>query len=458
MVDGKKSTAERSSTTRSTSSAERTSRTRCRRSRTSIKSAHAGARGALPPRRRRHLPGARRGAPRRARTLAVRWLVEFAAPRREKTMAERLAGELVDAQSQQGGALQAQGRHLPHGAGQQGLRPLPLVASGRGRRIARRAAVGAGRSRRRTSRLAARARCAPRSPCPDRRGLGCGPRGSAARAWTVPRGTAPTSTSAARPALRQRRPPRAGSQRRGRRLGTGVVAADDPVSRAAGRSPTSDDPQRPPPPSQRERARPAARQRWPKASATAATASTSEGVAVALEAADAALGQPRVSVVPAPVRSCRSPRRPTAIVANSRPPQQHAGDQPGEPERTRPRRDARARGRLHVACHRLSVSRRAIAALATATTSLPGARAAEPPGRDAPASHRRSRRAASPRGASHCRWRTYHIDHPGETPRSTGPGKGLFSARNQPSNKSTWHASSTREDAQHRDHGAHRRR
>jgi small subunit ribosomal protein S7 len=41
---------------------------------------------------------------RRARTLAVRWLIEFARNRREKSMAERLAGELVDAQSQQGGA------------------------------------------------------------------------------------------------------------------------------------------------------------------------------------------------------------------------------------------------------------------------------------------------------------------------------------------------------------------
>jgi len=40
----------------------------------------------------------------RARTLAVRWLIEFARQRREKTMAERLAGELSDAQSQQGGA------------------------------------------------------------------------------------------------------------------------------------------------------------------------------------------------------------------------------------------------------------------------------------------------------------------------------------------------------------------
>ena len=41
---------------------------------------------------------------RRARTLAVRWLVEFARSRREKTMAQRLANELSDALSQQGGA------------------------------------------------------------------------------------------------------------------------------------------------------------------------------------------------------------------------------------------------------------------------------------------------------------------------------------------------------------------
>ncbi len=42
---------------------------------------------------------------RRARTLAVRWLVEFARSRREKSMSERLAGELGDAHSQQGGAF-----------------------------------------------------------------------------------------------------------------------------------------------------------------------------------------------------------------------------------------------------------------------------------------------------------------------------------------------------------------
>jgi small subunit ribosomal protein S7 len=43
-------------------------------------------------------------APRRARTLAVRWLVQFARARREKSMADRLAREILDALQQQGGA------------------------------------------------------------------------------------------------------------------------------------------------------------------------------------------------------------------------------------------------------------------------------------------------------------------------------------------------------------------
>ncbi|WP_205696983.1 30S ribosomal protein S7 [Conexibacter sp. SYSU D00693] len=43
--------------------------------------------------------------PRRARTLAVRWLVTFARQRRERTMAQRLANELLDAQNSQGGAF-----------------------------------------------------------------------------------------------------------------------------------------------------------------------------------------------------------------------------------------------------------------------------------------------------------------------------------------------------------------
>jgi small subunit ribosomal protein S7 len=41
---------------------------------------------------------------RRARTLALRWIVQNARERREKGMPAKLAGELVDALSQQGGA------------------------------------------------------------------------------------------------------------------------------------------------------------------------------------------------------------------------------------------------------------------------------------------------------------------------------------------------------------------
>jgi small subunit ribosomal protein S7 len=41
---------------------------------------------------------------RRARTLAVRWLVTFARERREKHMEEKLAAEILDALEQQGGA------------------------------------------------------------------------------------------------------------------------------------------------------------------------------------------------------------------------------------------------------------------------------------------------------------------------------------------------------------------
>ena len=42
---------------------------------------------------------------RRARTLALRWLVTYARDRREKNFDEKLAGELLDALNQQGGAF-----------------------------------------------------------------------------------------------------------------------------------------------------------------------------------------------------------------------------------------------------------------------------------------------------------------------------------------------------------------
>ena len=41
---------------------------------------------------------------RRARTLAVRWLIEYARARPEKSMGERLANEISDASKQQGNA------------------------------------------------------------------------------------------------------------------------------------------------------------------------------------------------------------------------------------------------------------------------------------------------------------------------------------------------------------------
>ncbi len=83
--------------------AERTGRARSRR-RGVHQGAHACTRGPLA-----RVGGATYQVPvevpgARARTLAVRWLVEFARARREKTMAQRLANELLDAQSQQGGA------------------------------------------------------------------------------------------------------------------------------------------------------------------------------------------------------------------------------------------------------------------------------------------------------------------------------------------------------------------
>ena len=104
MLDGKKSTAERIVYDALAILAERTGNDPVEALETSIK--------ALTPVlevRSRRVGGATYQVPvevpgPRARTLAVRWLVEFSRSRREKTMAQRLAMELLDAQSQQGGA------------------------------------------------------------------------------------------------------------------------------------------------------------------------------------------------------------------------------------------------------------------------------------------------------------------------------------------------------------------
>ena len=104
MLDGKKSTAERIVYDALAIIAERTGRDPVEYVEQSIK--------ILTPQlevRSRRVGGATYQVPvevpaRRARTLAVRWLVLFARQRREKSMAQRLANELMDAQSQQGGA------------------------------------------------------------------------------------------------------------------------------------------------------------------------------------------------------------------------------------------------------------------------------------------------------------------------------------------------------------------
>ena len=105
MIDGKKSTAERIVYDALAIIGERTGKDAVEQLEASIK--------ALTPAlevRSRRVGGATYQVPvevpaRRARTLAVRWLVEFARQRREKTMAQRLANELLDAQNQQGGAF-----------------------------------------------------------------------------------------------------------------------------------------------------------------------------------------------------------------------------------------------------------------------------------------------------------------------------------------------------------------
>jgi small subunit ribosomal protein S7 len=105
MLDGKKSTAEQIVYDALAIINQRTGKDAVEQLEASIK--------ALTPAlevRSRRVGGATYQVPvevpsRRARTLAVRWLVEFSRKRREKTMSQRLANELLDAQSQQGGAF-----------------------------------------------------------------------------------------------------------------------------------------------------------------------------------------------------------------------------------------------------------------------------------------------------------------------------------------------------------------
>jgi small subunit ribosomal protein S7 len=104
MMDGKKSTAERIVYDAMAIIGERTGKS-------PIEQLEAGVKALTPVLevRSRRVGGATYQVPvevpaPRARTLAVRWLVQFARQRREKSMSQRLANELLDAQQQQGGA------------------------------------------------------------------------------------------------------------------------------------------------------------------------------------------------------------------------------------------------------------------------------------------------------------------------------------------------------------------
>ena len=65
--------------------------------------------------------------PRRGRTLALRYLVTYARERREKGMQNEARGRADGRDQPAGRRVQAQGRHVPHGPGQQGVRALPVV-------------------------------------------------------------------------------------------------------------------------------------------------------------------------------------------------------------------------------------------------------------------------------------------------------------------------------------------
>ena len=173
MLDGKKSTAERIVYDALAILAEKTGKDPVEALEESIKILTP----ALEVRSRR-VGGATYQVPvevpaRRARTLAVRWLVEFSRNRREKQMSARLGGRAARRAVAAGRRLQAQGRHLPHGAGKQGVRALPLVDESTGLRSAR----PAPRKARQPSAMIA---CGAES---DRARLRASPPGAGSRRW-----------------------------------------------------------------------------------------------------------------------------------------------------------------------------------------------------------------------------------------------------------------------------------
>jgi small subunit ribosomal protein S7 len=105
MVDGKKSIAERVVYDALSQVADRTGKPALEALESAVKSVTP----VLEVRSRR-VGGANYQVPievpqRRARTLAIRWIVQFSRERREKGMHQKLAGEILDALNQQGGAF-----------------------------------------------------------------------------------------------------------------------------------------------------------------------------------------------------------------------------------------------------------------------------------------------------------------------------------------------------------------
>jgi small subunit ribosomal protein S7 len=105
MLDGKKSVAEKIVYDAMAILGERSGKT-------AVEALEAGVKALTPVLevRPRRVGGATYQVPvevpsRRARTLAVRWLVQFARARRERDMAHKLAHELLDAAQQQGNAF-----------------------------------------------------------------------------------------------------------------------------------------------------------------------------------------------------------------------------------------------------------------------------------------------------------------------------------------------------------------
>ena len=105
MLDGKKSTAEKLVYDALAIVSEKTGKS-------AVEALEAAVKTVTPVLevRSRRVGGANYQVPvevpqRRARTLAIRWLVQFSRDRREKGMEQKIAGELLDAINQQGGAF-----------------------------------------------------------------------------------------------------------------------------------------------------------------------------------------------------------------------------------------------------------------------------------------------------------------------------------------------------------------